>query len=133
VREGGQRQLEQVAGRALERQDLQASRCTSTYNHVYYSLMTPQSLTVSEARALLPQIVNRVLAGEEITLTRHGQAVAVVIRPDRLRSRRAEAALSRAAEVHEAITAGRSRPIGSISSATAEDLQRAITRSRAPR
>jgi len=35
------------------------------------------SITVSEARGLLPQIVQRVLAGEEITLTRHGEPVAL--------------------------------------------------------
>ena len=99
----------------------------------YDALMTPRSLTVSEARALLPQIVNRVLAGEEITLTRHGQPVAVVIRPDRLRSRRAEAALSQAAEVHDSLATGRTRPIGSISNATAEDVRRDIKHSRASR
>lgn len=95
--------------------------------------MTSGSLTVSEARALLPQIVNRVLAGEEITLTRHGQPVAVVVRPDRLRSRRADAALARAAEVHEAISAGRSRPLGTISAATAKDVLQGVQRSRASR
>jgi prevent-host-death family protein len=35
------------------------------------------TVTVSEARTTLPDIVERVLAGEEVTLTRHGQAVAV--------------------------------------------------------
>ena len=47
------------------------------------------TMTVSEARAALPQILDRVLAGEEVTLTRHGQPVAVVVRPDTLRARRA--------------------------------------------
>lgn len=95
--------------------------------------MTSESLTVSEARALLPQIVNRVLAGEEITLTRHGQPVAVVIRPDRLRSRRADAALARATELHEAISSGRGRPIGTISAGTAKDVLQSVQRSRASR
>lgn len=103
------------------------------YNGAYSGCMDSHRLTVSEARALLPQIVQRVLAGEEITLTRHGQPVAVVIRPDRLRARRAEAALSRAAEVHEAISMGRTRPLGTISPATADDVLQNVKRSRASR
>jgi prevent-host-death family protein len=40
------------------------------------------TMTVSEARAALPEVLNRVEAGEEVTITRHGRAVAVVVRPD---------------------------------------------------
>jgi antitoxin (DNA-binding transcriptional repressor) of toxin-antitoxin stability system len=39
-------------------------------------------MTISEARAALPEVVNRVTEGEEITITRHGQPAAVVVRPD---------------------------------------------------
>jgi antitoxin (DNA-binding transcriptional repressor) of toxin-antitoxin stability system len=39
-------------------------------------------MTVSEARAALPEVLNRVEAGEEVTITRHGRAVAVIVRPD---------------------------------------------------
>ena len=39
-------------------------------------------MTISEARAALPEVLNRVTAGEEITITRHGRPVAVVVRPD---------------------------------------------------
>ena len=39
-------------------------------------------MTVSEARAALPEVLNRVEAGEQVTITRHGRAVAVVVRPD---------------------------------------------------
>jgi antitoxin (DNA-binding transcriptional repressor) of toxin-antitoxin stability system len=39
-------------------------------------------MTVSEARAALPEVLNRVEGGEEITITRHGRAVAVIVRPD---------------------------------------------------
>lgn len=39
-------------------------------------------MTISEARAALPEVVNRVTDGEEITITRHGQPAAVVVRPD---------------------------------------------------
>jgi prevent-host-death family protein len=46
-------------------------------------------MTVSEARAALRQIIQLVLAGEEVTITRHGEPVAVIVRPDTLRARRA--------------------------------------------
>lgn len=39
-------------------------------------------MTISEARAALPEVVSRVAEGEEITITRHGRAAAVVVRPD---------------------------------------------------
>lgn len=53
-----------------------------------------QTLSVSEARASLPDLLDRVAAGEEITVTRHGRPVAVVVRPDALRARRADEALA---------------------------------------
>jgi antitoxin (DNA-binding transcriptional repressor) of toxin-antitoxin stability system len=39
-------------------------------------------MTLSEARAALPEVVTRAAAGEEITITRYGSPVAVVVRPD---------------------------------------------------
>jgi len=39
-------------------------------------------MTLSEARAALPDVVNRVAQGEEITITRYGRPMAVVVRPD---------------------------------------------------
>jgi hypothetical protein len=39
-------------------------------------------LTISEARAALPEVVTRAADGEEITITRHGAPVAVMVRPD---------------------------------------------------
>lgn len=73
-------------------------------------------MTVSEARAALPEIVERVRAGEEVTLTRHGVAVAVVLRPDALRVRRVDQVLTAAATVHDVLEQGRrsslsSRPV----------------------
>jgi antitoxin (DNA-binding transcriptional repressor) of toxin-antitoxin stability system len=58
-------------------------------------------MTVSEARAALPEVLNRVADGEEVTITRHGRAVAVIIRPDIVWSRsRAEVVLNEAAQMH---------------------------------
>jgi len=39
-------------------------------------------MTISEARAALPEVLDRVAEGEEVTITRHGRPVAVVMRPD---------------------------------------------------
>jgi len=51
-------------------------------------------MTASEAGAALPELLSRVEDGEEVTITRHGRPVAVLVRPDALRSRRARAALN---------------------------------------
>jgi antitoxin (DNA-binding transcriptional repressor) of toxin-antitoxin stability system len=65
------------------------------------------AMTVSEARAHLPQLLDRVAAGEEVSITRHGKQVAVVMRPDRLRVRRATGAMSTADKVRDLIERGR--------------------------
>jgi antitoxin (DNA-binding transcriptional repressor) of toxin-antitoxin stability system len=64
-------------------------------------------MSASEARAALPEILDRVLAGEEVTITRHGKPVAVVVRPDALRARRADEAVSQAERLRDLIDAGR--------------------------
>lgn len=58
-------------------------------------------MTVSEARAALPELLSRVQEGDEVTITRHGRPVAVLVRPDTLRSRRAGAALHGAERIHQ--------------------------------
>ena len=68
-------------------------------------------MTMSEARAALPEIVERVLAGDEVTLTRRGQPVAVIVRPDTLRVRRASAALDAAAAIRQTIDDARRVPL----------------------
>jgi antitoxin (DNA-binding transcriptional repressor) of toxin-antitoxin stability system len=64
------------------------------------------AMTVSEARAALPEVLNRVAEGEEITITRHGRAVAVIVRPDIMWSRsRAEDVLIEADKLHHLLEA----------------------------
>ena len=58
-------------------------------------------LTVSEARARLPEILDRIERGEEIMITRHGRAAAVLVRPDALRPRRNEAVFAQAREIRK--------------------------------
>lgn len=78
------------------------------------------TMTVSEARAALPAIIQQVLEGEEVTLTRHGVAVAVVVRPDSLRARRADRVLASAADVREVLEAGRRSALASRTTMTSE-------------
>lgn len=82
-------------------------------------------MTVTQARAALPEVLDRVAGGDEITITRHGRPVAVVVRPDALRVRRAEAAIAAASSLRTALEAAASRPLppqGSIELARAEEL-----------
>ena len=72
-------------------------RCTMMY-------MT--QLSVSEARAILPELLDRVERGEEITITRHGRPAAVLLRPDSVRMRRAKQTIERAREVAALLSAG---------------------------
>lgn len=52
--------------------------------------------TVSEARAHLPELLDRVANGEEVTVTRHGRPAVVLIHPDRRHRGRAADALEAA-------------------------------------
>jgi prevent-host-death family protein len=82
------------------------------------------TIPVSRARAQLPQLLDRVRAGEEITLTRHGEPVVVLVRPDALRSRRTSAATETAVRLSEALDAARSAPVPTtgLSATRAEEL-----------
>lgn len=82
-------------------------------------------MTVSEARAALPEVLNRVAEGEEITITRHGRAVAVIVRPDIMWSRsRAEEVLAEADQLHQLLQAARESelPTRGLTEEYAEEL-----------
>lgn len=66
--------------------------------------------SVSEARATLPELLDRVAAGEEITITRHGHEVAVLVRPGALLVRRADAAIADAERLRTLLQRGRTTP-----------------------
>ena len=70
--------------------------------------MAAATVPINEAQADLARILERVTEGEEITLTRRGEAAAVMVRPDALRVRRAAGALNAAAGLQEALRQGRS-------------------------
>lgn len=93
-------------------------------------------MSVSEARAALPEILDRVLAGEEVTITRHGEAVAVVVRPDTLRARRADEALAAAQRVRDLLERGRTHGLPkrpTLTTERAEDLIKDVRAARAAR
>ena len=86
-------------------------------------------MTVSEARAALPEVLNRVADGEEITITRHGRPVAVIVRPDILWSRsHASDLLEQAERLNEMLRAAAESPRSpnGISVEYAEELVAAI-------
>ena len=87
-------------------------------------------MTVSEARAALPEVLNRVANGEEITITRHGHPVAVVVRPDIMWSRsRSEAVLGESTRLNELLAAAAHSDLaqaGTITERYADELVAAI-------
>jgi antitoxin (DNA-binding transcriptional repressor) of toxin-antitoxin stability system len=83
------------------------------------------TITATEARAELPDLLSRVEGGEEVTITRHGRPVAVLIRPGALRSRRAGAALDDAERIHQLLSGAAAAALpGStgLTTARAEEL-----------
>ena len=84
-----------------------------------------RTVSASQARAGLPQILERVNDGEEVIITRHGKPVAVVVRPDTLNMRRAEAALNMADDVRQLLVDAGGRSLDSapaLSERRAEEL-----------
>ena len=102
-------------------------RCTSAYNLI----MT--SLSASEARATLPDLLNRVEDGEEITITRHGRPVAVLIRPDALRVRHADVVLGEAAQIHNLLAEAATTPLPEGTGLTEQRAEELIAEIRASR
>lgn len=100
--------------------------CTVTY------AQGVTTMTASAARASLPALLDLVAAGDEVTITRHGQPVAVVVRPDALRRRRADTALASAATFRDLLAAGARTSItaAALTEARAEELIADISASR---
>ncbi len=69
------------------------------------------SIPVTQARAELPRILEMIEDGDEVTLTRHGQPVAVIVRPDTLRTRRTADVDAVSDNVSEMLRAGSSQPL----------------------
>jgi antitoxin (DNA-binding transcriptional repressor) of toxin-antitoxin stability system len=90
------------------------------------------TLPISQARASLPQLVSRVEAGEEVTITRHGRPVAVLVRPDVLRSR-ADVIIEEAEHLHRALSDASASDLGADPGIAAERAEQLINQIRASR
>lgn len=90
-------------------------------------------MSASQARAALPEILDRVLAGEEVTITRHGEAVAVVVRPDTVRVRRADRALADAERLRNLMDRARSSSLTDAPGVTVERAEELVAEVRAAR
>lgn len=91
------------------------------------------TINASEARASLPELLDRVGEGEEITITRHGKPVAVLVRPDVLRPRRAAEIFEQADRLQhlmEEVRAGRLPAGPGLTHERAEELIRYVRASR---
>jgi prevent-host-death family protein len=91
------------------------------------------TMTVSEARAALPELLNQVEHGEEVTITRHGKAVAVVVRPDALRSRRSGIANENARRIHDLLASAREADLSQMTGLTSRRAEQLISEIRAGR
>jgi antitoxin (DNA-binding transcriptional repressor) of toxin-antitoxin stability system len=81
------------------------------------------TISVSDARAMLPELLDRVSAGEEVTITRHGRDVAVLVRPDAIRVRRADRALGDAERLRSLLERARSTPLRDAPGVSAERVE----------
>lgn len=90
-------------------------------------------VTASEARAALPELLTRVQEGEEITITRHDRPVAVLVRPDALRSRRAGVVLAAAERIHELLAQAATADLPEGPGLTAQRAEELIAEIRAGR
>lgn len=85
-------------------------------------------ISASDARQTLPSQLDRVEAGEEVAITRHGRIVAVLVRPDVLASRRAAQTIAEADRIGELLDRARGEPLPEpvIPPQRAEELVRAV-------
>lgn len=93
------------------------------------------TISASAARQTLPAQLDRVEAGEEVSITRHGRVVAVLVRPDVLVARRATAAWRAADQIEALLTRARDEPLeaSGVTAERADDLIASIRDGRAAR
>jgi prevent-host-death family protein len=86
-----------------------------------YTLLMVE-LSLSQARARLPELLDRVAAGEEVHISRHGRALAVLINHDRWMKTRTHDVLIEAHELRKRLEAAREHPIAPESLARDYDV-----------
>jgi antitoxin (DNA-binding transcriptional repressor) of toxin-antitoxin stability system len=93
------------------------------------------TISASDARQTLPAQLDRVEAGEEVSITRHGKVVAVLVRPDVLVARRAHQAFDQAERIGARLAQARTAPLSpaAISAARADELAEGVQAARSDR
>lgn len=93
------------------------------------------TVSASVARQTLPAQLDKVEAGEEVSITRHGRVVAVLVHPDSLNRRRASDAWAEAERIGTLLERARSEPLRrpAISAQRAQELVESVRRGRAAR
>lgn len=93
------------------------------------------TITASAARQTLPAQLDRVEAGEEVEITRHGRVVAVLVSPQSLATRRAASAWNEADHLGELLREAREKPLrtAAVSHERAEALVESVRASRRAR
>ena len=92
------------------------------------------TISVSTARQTLPEQLDRVEAGEEVSITRHGRVVAVLVRPDVLRGRRASKVWDEAERIAGLLESSRGEPLRpALSAERAEELIEGVRAARSSR
>ena len=69
------------------------------------------TVTVTEARADLPKLLDAVEQGHEVTITRHGKPIAVVMSHESRRKQRTARAFEGAARIHRMLEEARDKPL----------------------
>lgn len=90
-------------------------------------------MSVSQVRKELRAVLDRVKQGDEVVLTQNGQAVAVLVQPERLRARRANRSWDAAAERLDRLRDARARRAGrgaGLAPGRAEELADEVRRAR---
>lgn len=92
-------------------------------------------MTVTEARADLPSLLDAVERGQEITITRHGKAVAVLMGVDLARQRRLARSTEATARIRKMLDDAKSqrKPLVPASTLTVERAEEWIAEIRAAR
>ena len=85
-------------------------------------------LTVTQARAKLPLLIDQIQSGQKVILTRHGEAVAVMISPDAAMRYRNAAIWEQADSLLARLEEARKQPLATaeVASARADELVSAI-------
>lgn len=100
---------------------------------ILYTMYIMVTVTVSQARGAISHLVDRVLEGEEVMLTRYGRPVAVLVRPDRLASRRDADSLDPSVVIDYALSQGKKAHLTDLAGLSVERAEALVAGVRASR